>query len=260
MKYYAVKGGRSTGIYNNWSDCESQVKGYSGNQYKSFSSREAAEAYMGGNNSNSNSNSTSNSYGNSSYSSSSYDNTPSYNYSSYSSYSSNPSKHSFPKSASETKTVNIYTDGASKNNQARKEGLSKAGYGVYYGPGDSRNHSGRVAGEQTNQRGELQGIHHALKNSCEEAKNGNGGKFVIHTDSQYSKDAITNWSNRWEQNDWKNSSGNDVAHQDLIKDCKSFIKTINDNNGSVEFVKVKGHSGNPGNEMADKLANEGCLK
>ena len=46
-KYYAVKRGRKPGIYTTWSDCQSQIHGFSGADYKSFSTREEAEAYLG---------------------------------------------------------------------------------------------------------------------------------------------------------------------------------------------------------------------
>ena len=43
MKYYVVWIGRKPGIYDNWKDCERQVKGYSGAKYKSFKSKSDAE-------------------------------------------------------------------------------------------------------------------------------------------------------------------------------------------------------------------------
>lgn len=46
MKYYAVKVGRSTGIFNSWGTCKEQVLNYSGAIYKSFESREEAERYL----------------------------------------------------------------------------------------------------------------------------------------------------------------------------------------------------------------------
>ncbi len=42
-KYYVVWQGREPGIYDNWHDCEKQVKGVAA-QFKSFESREEAEA------------------------------------------------------------------------------------------------------------------------------------------------------------------------------------------------------------------------
>ena len=49
-KIYAVKSGIKPGIYNNWPECEAQVKGYSGAQFKSFneSETEAAKEYVYG--------------------------------------------------------------------------------------------------------------------------------------------------------------------------------------------------------------------
>ena len=43
QKYYVVWQGREPGIYDSWHDCERQVKGVAA-QYKSFDSREEAEA------------------------------------------------------------------------------------------------------------------------------------------------------------------------------------------------------------------------
>lgn len=45
--YYAVKKGRSKGIYNTWKECEEQVKGYSGGEYKKFSTYREAEEFIG---------------------------------------------------------------------------------------------------------------------------------------------------------------------------------------------------------------------
>ncbi len=41
--YYGVKEGRQIGIYNTWSECEEQVKGYSGAVFKKFSNYEDAK-------------------------------------------------------------------------------------------------------------------------------------------------------------------------------------------------------------------------
>lgn len=45
-KYYAVRAGRVRGIYDSWAACERQVKGYGGAVYKSFMSKQEAEAFM----------------------------------------------------------------------------------------------------------------------------------------------------------------------------------------------------------------------
>lgn len=44
--YYAVKKGKIPGIYETWKDCEEQVKGYSGAEYKKFSTYEEALSFV----------------------------------------------------------------------------------------------------------------------------------------------------------------------------------------------------------------------
>ncbi|NMA74722.1 MAG: reverse transcriptase-like protein [Bacteroidales bacterium] len=46
MKVYAVKKGHQTGIFDNWADCQVATKGFSGPEFKSFTTREEAEAYL----------------------------------------------------------------------------------------------------------------------------------------------------------------------------------------------------------------------
>jgi ribonuclease HI len=48
QKYYAVRKGRQTGIYQDWDSCKTQVDGFAGAQYKSFSTREEAARYLEG--------------------------------------------------------------------------------------------------------------------------------------------------------------------------------------------------------------------
>ena len=47
-KYYAVRVGKTPGIYMNWDDCKSMVDGYPGAKYKSFTSLADAEAFIEG--------------------------------------------------------------------------------------------------------------------------------------------------------------------------------------------------------------------
>mmetsp|Transcript_15305 Transcript_15305/g.29674 ORF Transcript_15305/g.29674 Transcript_15305/m.29674 type:complete len:386 (-) Transcript_15305:142-1299(-) len=46
-KMYAVRKGRATGLFRTWAECEAQVKGFSGAQFKSFTTEPAAKAYLG---------------------------------------------------------------------------------------------------------------------------------------------------------------------------------------------------------------------
>ena len=45
-KYYAVRQGRTIGVFNSWDECKEQVSGYSGAEYKSFMTIEEANAYI----------------------------------------------------------------------------------------------------------------------------------------------------------------------------------------------------------------------
>jgi ribonuclease HI len=47
-KVYAVKVGRQPGIYGSWPECEAQVKGFSGAEYKSFATADLAQAWLSG--------------------------------------------------------------------------------------------------------------------------------------------------------------------------------------------------------------------
>lgn len=45
-KTYAVRKGRQPGLYDDWDDCKAQVDGFPGAEYKSFTARADAEAYL----------------------------------------------------------------------------------------------------------------------------------------------------------------------------------------------------------------------
>ncbi len=48
-KFYVVWEGHEPGIYNSWTECQQQIKGYPNAKYKAFGSREEAEAAFHGN-------------------------------------------------------------------------------------------------------------------------------------------------------------------------------------------------------------------
>lgn len=48
-KYYVVWEGRNPGVYESWAECEAQVKGFAGAQFKSFESLNVAEEAFRGN-------------------------------------------------------------------------------------------------------------------------------------------------------------------------------------------------------------------
>jgi ribonuclease HI len=48
QSYYAVRDGRSPGVYGDWGSCEQQVKGHPGAQYRRFATEGEARAFVGG--------------------------------------------------------------------------------------------------------------------------------------------------------------------------------------------------------------------
>ncbi len=48
VKFYAVRKGRNKGIYNTWNECKEQINGFSGAEYKSFTTIEEAKSYIYG--------------------------------------------------------------------------------------------------------------------------------------------------------------------------------------------------------------------
>lgn len=76
-------------------------------------------------------------------------------------------------------------------------------------------------------------------------------EIVIRTDSEYVINAITKWIYGWIKNNWETASGEPVKNRDLFQQLFKLVKFH-----KVTFVKVKGHSGDPGNEAADRLAGE----
>ena len=46
MKYYAVRKGRTPGIFMDWASCQESVKGYKGAEFKSFTDLLAAKSYL----------------------------------------------------------------------------------------------------------------------------------------------------------------------------------------------------------------------
>ena len=46
-KIYAVRKGKTTGIFYSWDECSASVNGYPGAEYKSFTTKEEANSYLG---------------------------------------------------------------------------------------------------------------------------------------------------------------------------------------------------------------------
>jgi len=102
----------------------------------------------------------------------------------------------------------------------------------------------------TNNRMELTAAIKALEHCKEEeGKQPSLKQIKIYTDSIYVKEGITIWINNWEKNNWKTADKKNVKNIDLWKRLKELTAS-----SQVQWNWIKGHSQNPMNELADKLA------
>tara|TARA_B100001248_G_scaffold223155_1_gene179852 strand:+ start:24 stop:488 length:465 start_codon:yes stop_codon:yes gene_type:complete len=139
--------------------------------------------------------------------------------------------------------IKMYTDGACKGNP----GIG--GWGVYVlGKNDETDLNGFDI-NTTNNKMELTAVIEGLKILK------NKSEVTIVTDSQYVKNGINQWIYKWKKNGWKTASKKPVKNKDLWKELDYLVREH-----IIDWEWVRGHSGNPGNERADLLANKGILE
>ncbi|MGO3741417.1 ribonuclease HI [Kerstersia sp.] len=145
-----------------------------------------------------------------------------------------------PAPAATAKQVEIWTDGACKGNP----GVGGWGALLRYGRHEKCLCGGEAA--TTNNRMEMMAVIQALqalRESC---------RVVLHIDSQYVMKGITEWMPNWKRRDWRTADKKPVKNADLWQQLDSEV-----GRHEVSWHWVKGHAGNPGNERADELANQG---
>lgn len=185
-KFYAVKVGKTPGIYTDWLECKAQVDGFPNAKYKGFATEAEANAFLG-----------------------------------------NSVKH-ISEIADEAVA---YVDGS--YNKATKE-YSCGVVLLFNNEIKTYTEKGWVNASMRNVAGEILAAENAMIMALEL---GVKSLTIVH-DYQ----GIASWCT----GEWK-------ANQKATQDYKAYFDAIKDRI-TIRFVKVKGHSGNKYNDMADELA------
>lgn len=138
------------------------------------------------------------------------------------------------------KNVIIYTDGACRGNP----GPGGWGARLEY-KGKQRELCGGER-ETTNNRMELMAAIQSLESLNEQCE------VALYTDSNYVRNGITQWLANWKRNGWRTAAKKPVKNAELWQQLEAACARH-----EVSWHWVKGHSGDPGNEAADALANKG---
>lgn len=189
MKYYAVRKGKTPGIYTSWDECKIQVHGFKGAIYKSFKNLKDAENFL------------------------------------------NPKDED---AKIDKNTAIAYVDGSFKEkDMAYGSGvvyMTKNGIEEFY-----ERYEDSFACHR-NVSGEVKASELAIQKAIEDGKE----KIYIYHDYQ----GISSWA----EGEWK-------ANNELTKSYKAFIENAK-KKIEIHFVKVKGHSNDKYNDLADKLAKK----
>jgi len=225
-KVYAVRVGRSCGLFTSWADCEKQVAGFPGARYKSFATAQEALAWLAG--------------------------------SDAPHMTRRPARPAaraarpqaaalaLPLRPDEEQDFVIYTDGSCLRNPDGPGGwaavIREVATGVV-----TELHEGSPS--TTNNRMELSAAIAALGFPKHPAK------VALYTDSQYLKNGITKWMSGWKRRGWKKADGQPVLNQDLWQELDALYSRHD-----VTFHWVKGHVGVELNERCDRLAKSEAMK
>ena len=136
--------------------------------------------------------------------------------------------------------VDAYTDGACRGNPG------PGGWGVVLRASGAQKEMFGGEPATTNNRMEMLAAITALeslRHPCE---------VRLYTDSQYVLKGMTEWLSGWKARGWKTADRKPVKNVDLWQRLEQASAAHR-----VQWVWVRGHDGNPGNELADQLANRG---
>lgn len=136
--------------------------------------------------------------------------------------------------------VIIYTDGACRGNPG------PGGWGAVLRYKDNTKELYGGERETTNNRMELTAVINALETLTKPCQ------VQLHSDSKYVLQGITEWLENWKKRGWKTANKSAVKNEDLWRRLDAARLPH-----QIEWLWVKGHSGNNGNDRADQLANLG---
>ena len=194
-KYYAVKAGRKTGVFESWDECKSAVSGFSGAAYKSFTNREDAIDFVNG---------------------------------------SAKSQKAQNREEKQSEAF-AYVDGSYDDT------TKSYSYGMVMMHGEDELHFFKKfekddMSDMRNVAGEIEGSMAAMKYCIE-----NGIKSISIF---YDYEGIQKWCN----GDWKAKKEGTKRYVEFYKDASRLV--------DVDFIKVKGQSGDKYNDLADELAKK----
>ena len=248
-----MKNGRQTGIFNTWPECEKQVTGFTGAVFKSFKSRDEAESFVQGKvTADSKNNNKKSSYSKK---------TETDNYRHKNKKPKLLKQTTKPENSSKIESdshLRVYTDGN------HYKGSDSKGYGIYTEwKGKIYSFSQRVTPSHltsffhlsdaasrkplSNPTMELAAAVHTISLAASSPKVDNK-TLIIAADYTGVKE--------WLTGGWKAKEQHiiELKNQGLLQ-----IKKATENGWKIQFEKVKGHSGDKGNDLADILAKGGKL-
>lgn len=142
----------------------------------------------------------------------------------------------------------IYTDGSAHPNPG------PGGFGVVVLDNNENlwyTYSKQFAGKVTNNEMELKAILYAfLNHGVKEENDWNNNIPIVYSDSNYCVQIFNDWMFRWARNNWIKSDKKIPENLDLIQAYYEWYQK----GYRIDLRKVKGHAGQSGNELADKLA------